>query len=37
MSRDIIVKQDKTYSLAWGIYSENQHKPNHQNLFDYDH
>ncbi len=37
MSRDIIVKHDKTYSLAWGIYSENQHKPNHHNLFDYDH
>ena len=37
MSRDVIVKHDKTYSLAWGIYSENQHKPNHQNLFDYDH
>ena len=37
MSRDVIVKHDKTYSLAWGIYSENQHKPNPQNLFDYDH
>lgn len=27
MSRNVIVKHDKTYSLAWGIYSENQNKP----------
>ena len=36
MSREIIVKHDKTYSLAWGIYKENQHKPNPQNLFDHE-
>ena len=37
MSRDAIVKHDKTYSLAWGIYRENQHKPEPQTLFEYDH
>lgn len=37
MSRDAIVKHDKTYSLAWGIYRENQHKPEPETLFEYDH
>ena len=36
MQRGMIVKHDKTYSLAQGIYSENEHKPNAQNLFDND-
>ena len=33
MSRNLIVKHDKTYSLAQGISKENQHKPDPQNLF----
>ena len=34
MSRNLIVKHDKTYSLAQDIYRGNQHKPAHQGLFE---
>lgn len=37
MSRGLIVKHDKMYSLPQGVYSENEHKPNIQTLFDNDH
>ena len=33
MSRNLIVKHDKKYGLAQGIYKENQHQPSHQDLF----
>ena len=33
MSRNLIIKHDKMYSLAQGISKENQHKPDPQDLF----
>lgn len=37
MSRDIIVRNDKKYSLAQGIYEDEQNKLNSPNLFDHEH
>ena len=34
VSRNLIAKHDKTYSLVQGIYEENRHQPARQGLFE---